>query len=141
MKNLAIICGGMVLTVSMVARASADDDSAPLSQASLSSMGLGGMRLMSDDHGLAVRGTGAFFGSFGHHTKAKLHFFVDHKKFDHGKKFDHRFSHNGFDKSGHKGFDNEFHHKGFDGHKSFAGGMVWQPPKMVWNFGGPMKVH
>jgi len=125
MKNLGIIGGGAVLVIGMFATASAAEPSA-ISKASLGSMGLGGMQLMSDNDGLAVRGKGVFVKGFDMHRKPKLHFiiFIFHKKFDH----------RGFDKFPQGGFDNKFVHK------NMGGGMIWQPKQMVWN-GGGMKIH
>ena len=65
MKSLGIICGGVALVLSMVATASADERSAPISKSSLSSMGLGSIQVMSDREGLAVRGKGFSMGGFG----------------------------------------------------------------------------
>jgi hypothetical protein len=134
MKSLGIIGGGAVLAIGMFAAASAAEPAA-ISKASLGSMGLGGMQLMSDNDGLAVRGKGAFVKGFDLHRKPKLHFFIFivHKKFDH-RGFD-KFPHRSFDKFPHGGFDNKF------AHKNMGGGMIWQPKQMVWNFGGGMKIH
>jgi hypothetical protein len=149
MKSLGIMCLAVALVLGMFSAVSADEPAA-LAQSSLASMGLGGMRIMSDDEGTAVRGLGAFVnGHFGNH---KMTVPFDHKKFDHRNGFDHKKGDHGrgFDKKiDHgKGFDKKvdhgrgFGHKNFGhgmGHKSIGhhkgGGMIW-PTRSFGHFGG-----
>ena len=65
MKNFGIVCGALVVIVSMVASASAADH---VSKSTLSSMGLGSMQLISDSDGLAIRGMGTSASVWGSST-------------------------------------------------------------------------
>jgi hypothetical protein len=153
MNSARFLCLAAALVAGFVAAASADEPSNGIAPSSLAGMGLGGMRMMSDDEGTAVRGMGTFVdGNFKDH---KMSFPFDHKKFDHRNGFDHkkfvhgrgfdhkRFDHKKFDHGknfGHKTFGhgkNFFGHKmlghgmdkSFGGHK-FGGGMIWASGQM-----------
>jgi hypothetical protein len=65
MKNFGIVCGALVVIVSMLASASAADH---VSKSTLSSMGLGSMQSISDNDGLAIRGMGTSAGVWGQGT-------------------------------------------------------------------------
>jgi hypothetical protein len=58
MKKIAILSMATVLVAALVASASAADRVVPVSKSTLASMGFGGVSLMSDSDGLAVRGKG-----------------------------------------------------------------------------------
>ena len=150
MKTLGIVSGAVVVLALGIYTASAAELAAAISNTGLDSMGLAGMRAMSDAEGLGVRGKGVFVKS-GDHKKPELRCdiprkgdhvkMVDHKKVDHGKGFDKKVDHKGMDKVSHKNFDG---HKGmgkdFGGHK--GGGLVWHAfPKLTWNSGGGFKGH
>jgi hypothetical protein len=54
----------------------------------------------------------------------------DNKRFDHARTDCRVVDHHG------KNFGRDFGHKSVDSHKSFGGGMSWQPTRMTWSFGG-----
>jgi hypothetical protein len=66
MKSLAIVLGSIALVVYPFARAQADEVSSEIPKSQLASMGLAGLRPMSDAAGNQVRGNCAIFGGSGY---------------------------------------------------------------------------
>jgi hypothetical protein len=137
MNAVRITCGLLILFAANRALAA---EPAAISSATLGDMGLATMQTLSDEHGTAVRGMGAFTGH--HFDMGKTHVRFDHKKTEHRKMVDHRGGHKMDHRGGHK-FEKSFHHKNFghdfghkkmDTHKSFG---FWQPRTLGWHFGGP----
>ncbi len=60
MKNLLIVCAAIALVASVSATVSAGEVAGAVPAATLNSMGFGGVEIMSDDAGLAVRGKGTY---------------------------------------------------------------------------------
>ncbi len=60
MKTFAFVCALVAVSALAVSTASAADRPASVSQATLSSMGLGGIQPLSDIEGRAIRGKGSF---------------------------------------------------------------------------------
>jgi hypothetical protein len=65
MKNLFIFCAAALLVASMFSVVSAGEFAGAVPATTLSSMGFGGVELMSDDAGQAVRGKGSFAAVWG----------------------------------------------------------------------------
>ena len=68
MKNRLIVCAATALVASMFASASAADLAGSVPATTLSSMGFGGVEILSDDAGLAVRGKGTYANVWGNST-------------------------------------------------------------------------
>jgi hypothetical protein len=60
MKNLLIICAAVALVASVSATVSAGEVAGAVPSTTLNSMGFGGVEIMSDQAGLAVRGKGTY---------------------------------------------------------------------------------
>ncbi len=71
MNCYRLVAGAIVVFGSMLAVASADERATSVSNTTLSSMGFGGAAPLLDDEGLAVRGKGTSFASWGHGDFAK----------------------------------------------------------------------
>jgi hypothetical protein len=65
MKNLLILGAAALLVAGLASTVSAGDFAGAVPAATLNSMGFGGVEIMSDDAGLAVRGKGSFAAVWG----------------------------------------------------------------------------